>query len=118
MSNPIVYVCKEQMIRSDVGPVPMDFTPAMEYGEIEFITTHDIPLYTKSNVQRNWDMDVNEFVTKYDDTRDYIITTGQPTAIFAIGHRLGMVGKTPRFLVWRREENRYRPVVIQATVTL
>lgn len=116
MSNPTVFVCKEQMVRSDVGPVPMDFTPAMEYGDIEFITTHDIPLYPKSNIQRNWEIDVAMFVKKYDDTRDFIITTGQPTAIFAIGHRLGAAGKIPRFLVWRREENRYRPVVMPTTL--
>lgn len=116
MNNPVVYICKEQMIRSEIGPVPMDFTPAMEFGDIEFITTHDIPLYAKSNVQRSWDADVEKFVENYDDTRDFIITTGQPTAIFAIGHRLGVAGKTPRFLVWRREENRYRPVVMPTTV--
>jgi len=36
------------------------------------------------------------------------VTTGQPTAIFAVGWALGRAGKVPRFLVWRREENRYR----------
>jgi len=107
-TNPIVWVIKEQMVRNDLGSNPMDYSPAMAYGEIEFITRTDMPLHPKSQVQLNWDEDVQKFAGKYDPEVDFIIATGQPTAIFAVGHALGLLNKTPRYLVWRREDNHYR----------
>jgi hypothetical protein len=105
-----VWIIKEQVRRGDTGPMVMDYSPAMEYGELEFITRHDMPLYGRSSVQDVWNDDVIRFVKEYDEANDYIVATGQPSAIFAVGWALGMAGKTPRFLVWRREENRYRVV--------
>lgn len=110
MKNPTVWIIKEQMIRGEAGPIPVDYSPAMEFGELEFITYHDMPLYGKSTVQDQWNRDVAEFVRKYDPIRDFVITTGQPMAILCVGFALGQGGKIPRFLVWRREENRYRIV--------
>ncbi len=117
MQKPIVFIIKEQMLRDPTGSNPMDYSPAMAYGDIEFITRSDMPLHPHSTVRMSWDDDVARFVEAYEPSRDFIITTGQPTAIFAVGHALGMAGKLPRFLVWRREENRYRvldtPVALQ-----
>ncbi|CAB4120830.1 hypothetical protein UFOVP2_8 [uncultured Caudovirales phage] len=117
MKNPTVWIVKEQMLRNDVGSVPMDYSPAMQYGDIEFITQHDMPMYGKSSAQSAWNEDVNAFVIKYDPAFDYIITTGQPMAILAVGFALGRAGKCPRFLVWRREESRYRPVHFDASLS-
>ena len=114
MKNPKVWIIKEQMLRGETGPIPVDYSPAMQFGDIEFITQHDMPLYGKSTVQSNWNHDVQDFVSKYDDTRDYIICTGQPMAILTVGFALGLAQKCPRFLVWRREENRYRAVNFDA----
>jgi hypothetical protein len=114
VKNPKVFVIKEQMMRNDVGSVPMDYSPAIQYGDIEFITHHDMPTYGKSHAQSAWNDDVQRFVTAYDPDHDFIITTGQPTAILAVGFALGQVNKHPRFLLWRREENRYRPVYFDA----
>lgn len=108
MKNPIVWACKEQVTRSAIGPVPMDYSPAAEFGDLEFITRCDIPLHIHSTVRELWESDVEAFVERYDPARDFIIVTGQPAAIFAIGYALGRAGKPPRFLIWRREENRYR----------
>ena len=105
-----VFVVKEQVIRNDVGSVPMNYDAAMEYGDVEFITFNDMPLYGKSSVQAVWNRDVMQFVATYNPETDFIVTTGQPTAIFAVGWALGKAHKTPRILVWRREENRYRAV--------
>lgn len=116
MNNPTVWIVKEQMIRGETQPIPMDYSPAMAFGDIEFITHHDMPLYGKSSVQEHWNRDVQSFVKKYDPERDYIITTGQPMAILAVGFALGQEGKCPRFLVWRREENRYRVVNFDSTL--
>lgn len=111
-----VYIIKEQVIRGDTGPIVMDYSAAMEFGDLEFVTTHDMPLYNKSSVQEMWNQDVARFVEAYDDRTDYVVTTGQPIAIFAIGWALGAAQKTPRFLVWRREEGRYRVVNFDGSV--
>jgi len=105
-----VYVVKEQMIRTDSGPAPMDLAPAYEYGDIEFITKTDLPMYQNGSVMVNWAIDVARFVGKYNPSIDFIVPTGQPAAIMAIGYLLGRAGKVPRFLVWRREEQRYRVI--------
>lgn len=117
MKKPICWVVKEQMLRGvgDSGSAPVDYTPAMSHGEIEFITTHDMPMYGRSAVQDAWNDDVQRFVTAYDSQQDYIICTGQPMAILTIGYALGRAGKWPRFLVWRREENKYRVVHFDGT---
>lgn len=104
MNRPTVWVVKEQASERSV----MDFSPALVYGDIKFITRNDIPLHPRSSVQMTWDNDVARFVQEYNVDTDFIIATGMPTAIFAVGHALGKIGKNPRYLVWRREENRYR----------
>ena len=110
MKQPVVWIIKEQLLRGEHAAMPMDYTPALQFGNIEFVTRNDMPMYGKSQVQEMWNVDVLEFVSKYDEFTDFIICTGQPTAIFGVGYALGKVGKAPRFLVWRREENRYRVV--------
>lgn len=108
MNKSTVWACKEQVTRSHMGPVAMDYSPAESYGELKFITRTDMPMHANSTIREVWNDDVAEFVRQYNPETDYIITTGQPTAIFAIGHALGLSNKTPRFLVWRREDNHYR----------
>ena len=113
MKKPTVWVIKEQMTRTETGSIPMDYSKAMDYGDLKFITTHDIPLYGgASSTQDGWNEDVAAFASQYDPDHDFIITTGQPMAIFMVGWILALLHheKDPQFLVWRREENRYRPV--------
>lgn len=111
MRKPIVWIVKEQMTRTETGSIPMDYSKAMDYGDLRFITTHDMPLYGgASTAQDGWNEDVVRFTSEYDPDHDFIITTGQPMAIFMVGWILALCGKDPQFLVWRREENRYRPV--------
>lgn len=106
--KPVVWIAKEQLRRNSIGSEPMDYGPAMAYGEIRFITKTDLPSYPSSSVFQQWFNDVGSFCKEYDESRDFIIATGQPTAIFAIGHTLGCYHKIPRYLIWQREENRYR----------
>jgi hypothetical protein len=106
--RPVVWIVKEQLRRNSLGSDPMDYGPAMAYGEIRFITKGDLPLYGGGVLYESWYRDVAKFCVEFDESRDFIITTGQPTAIFAIGHALGCHSKIPRYLVWQREENRYR----------
>lgn len=119
MQNSKVWVVKEQMMRNDAGSIPMDYGPAMQFGDLEFITTHDMPLYggPHSSFQEQWNEDVHRFVEQYNPERDYVVTTGQPIAIFLVGWVLASRNKVPRFLVWRREENRYRVVNVDHKLT-
>lgn len=109
-SRPKVYVIKEQAIKGHLGTVPMDYTPAYKYGDVVFITDFDLPLHNRGLLGEAWHKAVCAFVEQYDDARDFIITTGQPLAIFMVGHCLGMYGKRPRMLVWRPQEGRYQAV--------
>lgn len=118
MPKPTVWVVKEQMMRGDLGSVAMDYSPAMKFGDIEFITHHDLPLHPHSSVRNSWALDVLEFVNKYDPHRDYLVATGQPMAILMVGYYLGMAGKAPQFLVWRPAENLYRVVGFGNTGTI
>ena len=108
MNKPTVWIVKEQSVRDSTGSNAMDYSPAMMFGELKFITHSDMPLHPGSSIQEKWQSDVKKFIGEYNSDTDYVITTGQPTAIFAVGHALGLAEKSPRFLVWRREENRYR----------
>lgn len=108
--KPTVFVVKEQMMRGDLGSVAMDYGPAMHYGDLQFVTTTDMPLHPGSSVQQVWDAEVDRFAREYNEQTDFVIPTGQPMAIFCVGWWLGMVGKSPRFLVWRPQENQYRVV--------
>lgn len=109
-AGPVVWVIKEQMMRDEIGSVPVDYSPAMRYGEIRFITQFDFPMHPNSQIAATWIRDVAKFCAHYDDSSDYVICTGQPTAMFLVGYLLGLHKKIPRFLVWRRQENVYRPI--------
>lgn len=112
MKKPIVWIIKEQSQRNAIGSNAMDYSPAEVHGDIEFVTKSDIPLYARSSIKLQWDLDVEKFATEFDPEKDFIIATGQPTAIFHVGHQLGLLGKQPRYLVWRRDENTYRVLEI------
>jgi hypothetical protein len=118
MNKPVVYVIKEQV---NGGANAFDYSPAMLYGDIEFVTRSDIPFHPGSSLTSIWAQDVIKFTEKYDPSRDFIVATGQPTAIFAVGYALGLAGKCPRYLIWRREDNRYRvlenPIEIDEILT-
>lgn len=108
MNKAIVWACKEQGTRLGESVRAMDFSPAESYGELKFITRSDLPSHRESTFRDVWEQDVARFVAAYDPMTDFIIATGQPSSIFAIGCALGAAGKAPRFLVWRREDNHYR----------
>lgn len=107
--KPIVWVIKEQVRRGVTGPEPMDYTPAMRYGDIEFITQYDLPLHPNGSLAANWWQAVKDFTHSFDPKQDFIVATGQPMAMVLIGYVLGVMRVEPTFLVWRREENKYIP---------
>lgn len=116
MRKPIVWIVKEQVRRTgSSGVEAMDYTPAMKYGEIRFITQSDPPSFiTKSSVLEAWSNSVERFMEEFNPQLDFIIASGQPTAMMMVGWLIGdtLAGfdrHPPRFLLWRREENTYIP---------
>lgn len=110
--RPIVWVVKEQVLRGPTGPVPMDYTSAYRYGDVEFVTRSDLPLTRgESSLKDQWTASVRDFLRRYDAECDFIVLTGSPLAIFLLGVVIGSVGPTarPKVLVWRRETDQYVP---------
>lgn len=113
-STPIVWILKEQVRRGLTGSEAMDYTPAMRWGEIKFVTDFDVPLHPGGTVMGKWAHQVRQFVEQFDPAIDFIVPTGQPVAMVLIGYILGATAKLDggiQFLVWRREENTYIPFV-------
>lgn len=110
MRAPKVWVVKEQVRSSDHGPRVMDYTPAMEFGELQFITDLDIPMHPASTVTAEWTKAVKKFFNEYQAQTDYIVLTGHTLSIFLIGVIFGasrISGYSPKILVWRRDQGRY-----------
>lgn len=106
--RPKVWAIKEQVKTTSAGAVPMDYSAAYEYGDLEFITDMDPPLHP-GTVRLEWERQVLRFLKVFDPDRDYVILTGSPLAIFLVGQLLGGIEhlRRPRVLVWRREQSRY-----------
>lgn len=111
--KPIVWVLKEQVMSTPNGPVPMDYTAAMRFGEIQFITEYDPPAHPGSSLREQFDRSLEKFVGTFDPQNDFIVPTGSPLAIVSLGRVLGRRFTAPfRVLVWRREQQRYVEAVV------
>lgn len=110
MKRGTCWVIKEQVVRNMTGSSPMNYDTAVEYGDIEFVTTCDLSVYPGGTLQGFWSAAVDKWARAFNPETDYVITTGQPAAIFMAGLVLGRYNKVPRVLVWRREEGKYVPV--------
>lgn len=113
MRKPIVWIVKEQVRRIQTGVEVMDYTPAMKYGELRFITNFDPPSHVqKSSLMEAWGKAVKSFLDEFDPRIDFLIASGQPTAMMLVAYMIGLhhgTGNQPRFLLWRREEGMYLP---------
>lgn len=105
--RPIVWVLKEQVKSSASGITPMDYTAALKFGDLQFMTDFDIPLHHSSSVADEWFKAISRVVKVFDQERDYIILTGQPLAMFICGQMFQSAGIRPRILVWRRQQEMY-----------
>lgn len=106
--RPTVWVVKEQVKTGQHGSAPMDYTAAYQFGDVKFITDFDLPLHSNSSLGNRWFETVEGFLGKFERSRDFIILTGSPLAIFVTGLIMGKAQLRPiQILVWRREQGRY-----------
>ncbi len=60
---------------------PHNYTPAMLYGDVSFITNREIsPFVTSQNNEAVW-MDIRKFISIYHPGTDYLIPTGSTVLI-------------------------------------
>lgn len=121
-----VWILKEQTIAASQGTVPMDFTPALEFGELQFITNFDVPPHGEpSSIFDQWVLAVEKFVREFDVSKDFIILTGSPLSIFTFGRIIeesirsqAIISSKHLFiniLVWNRQYRRYTPAKFRLT---
>lgn len=113
--NPKVWVIKEQVRSSANGPVPLDYSAALRYGDIEFITRTDFSMIENTAVNKVVAEDIGRFIERFDNFRDYVLLTGSPLMLFALGFILNACASEVKLLVWRREEQDYRVFKIDDT---
>lgn len=108
MNKPVVWILKEQVQSTPSGPVPFDYTPAMKFGEVRFITEYDPPVHPNSSLREKFEVQVHKFLSEFVPHRDFVMVTGSPYAILLFGQMLGRHVRVPvRTLVWRRERQCY-----------
>jgi hypothetical protein len=107
MNRPKVWVLKEQVKQGTNGPVPIDYSPAYKFGDVQFITDFDLPARTNGTIVEQWVQKVSRCIDQMDTSRDYILLTGAPLAMFIFGLFCSMANIAPRILVWRREQGEY-----------
>jgi hypothetical protein len=91
MRKPIVWIVKEQVRRLQTGVEAMDYTPAMKYGELRFITDFDPPTHAqKSTLLEAWGKSVRAFLKEFDPRTDFVVASGQPTAMMLIAWLMGI----------------------------
>jgi hypothetical protein len=112
-NRPTVWVLKEQVKSGPNGVASFDYTPAYKYGDIRFMTDFDLPVHAGSSLARAWHLAVDSCLGEMDDEKDFLILTGAPLAIYALGQKIAAAQMRPKLLVWRREQNAY--AVFEAT---
>lgn len=87
-----------------------DFTPALEYGDIRFLVSHDANPWDRAVVQ-----EFRRKLRAFCPEEDYLLLIGDPALIAMAGFLLGSWG-VQRFLSlrWDRKQRVYYPLVVHA----
>lgn len=88
--------------------VHLDYAPAAEWGDVEFITRHDVSPFKRSQQAEGFESDMKKFISKYIPGTDYIILTGNPVAIVKLG--MDIPRGEHKFLKWDVRRNQYHEV--------
>lgn len=68
---------------------PHDYTPAIKYGDVEFITGLEYSPFENSKANMLVDNDIEKFVSSYIPGKDYIVCAGSPITIARLFMTLG-----------------------------
>ena len=101
-----VFVLQESVIPGTA--IPMDYSPAEIYGDVEFVLRYDPSHQSRSPINRQALDDLERMVRVYDEETDYIVLTGSPIVFFLAGAAFMSAGKSPTLLTWDRRTQTYR----------
>lgn len=104
-----VWVLQESIIPGSNG-VPMDYSAAERYGDVQFVLTVEPSKHDGSTINEHVAEELARMAMLYRENEDYIVLTGSPVAIFMAGAAIAAAGKAARMLVWNRKTAVYRPI--------
>lgn len=100
--RPVVYIVQEGN---------HDYTPAMEYGDLEILSEHEItpmPLNV-SATNRNTVVGIRNKLSGYVPGHDYLLLVGSPIAIAWAVAIVAPKGSIHKMLKWDNQDRRYKP---------
>lgn len=103
----IVYVTQE-VPRDPDGAPRLNLTPALQYGNLIFLTPAVIQNY---EIQEHL-VTLREALNNYDGEKDYLLCLGNPTVQCLAAIAAGEVSPVVTFLMWDRIRKFYYPVKI------
>lgn len=106
-----VYVLTESIIPGSNG-VPIDYSPAEQYGNVEFVVHIEPSRQRQSTINAAIYRQLLQMAELYREGRDYLVLTGNPMVIFMAGMAMVEVDKVPTLLMWDRKRATYNPIVV------
>src|SRR5574337_1060112 len=110
-----VWVIQESIIPGSNG-VPMDYSPAERFGDVQFALTVDMSRQSNSPINGCIFEDLSQMVGLYHEGRDYLVLTGSPAVIFMVGAAFALADKRPTLLVWDKRGQEYRELALPCAV--
>lgn len=104
-----VWVLQESIIPGSNG-VPMDYSPAERFGDVQFVLNTDASRQSNSSINDRILDDLRQMARLYREEGDFIVLTGSPLVIHMAGMAMAEVGKVPTVLNWDKRSQDYRRV--------
>jgi hypothetical protein len=100
-----VYVTQEANV---------DFTPALSFGEVEFITKEDVSPMPNSIRNEELVNKIRHTMTRFNPDEDYIVIAGSPYVAALVFYVLGRYRRVRyiRMLRWSNRDRMYSPLTI------
>lgn len=109
---PVVYILRESFIRYGAeAQRPLDYTPALDFGQIEFVTNSEPSVSPGSRFNEDLVSDLRTFAAKYRPEIDYIVPSGATTMVLLAGMLLGQRHRRVQVLHWHNARRAYLPII-------
>ncbi len=105
--EPKVYVTQEQP--------RISYEMAEDYGEVIFVSLHDLPTVSSSLRAKKAIADIKENMKHYRPGIDFILPSGSPLNIASVMMIAGRMGDVHNILKWDNRMQRYSKVRLEVT---
>jgi len=89
-----------------------NYSSAHSFGEPTFITSNEYDSIGNSNVNDEIMSEIRDMVANYDNSRDYILLSGDPIVIALVVHAALSRHESIRVLKWDAQERIYIPITL------